>query len=198
MKYPLEPWRRRVTTWAVPLAVLLLGLVALVLYQAAFAGRVATLREQRESRVAELAALEGERESLQEFLDVAATGGAGIDELYGQHFATEAERFTRLIADVKELARRAGLQPTAFSYPRREMSDAGLVQRSISFSVGGTYDQLRTFVNFLELSDHFLILEQVELSQASEASRISIRLTLSTIFGESESRAARRLEEAAG
>ena len=64
------------------------------------------------------------------------------------------------------------------------MEDHGLVRRNVNFGVTGTYDQLRTFINFLELTDQFLTLESVNLGggAAERDPRLRIRLSLATYF----------------
>ena len=55
--------------------------------------------------------------------------------------------------------------------------------RSVSFSVDGDYAGLRRFINFLELSDLFLTLEEVSLSgRTGESNVLRISLRVSTLF----------------
>ncbi len=57
------------------------------------------------------------------------------------------------------------------------------MRRSITFSVTGNYEQVRRLVNFFELSDQFITLEQISLSGgASGNDQLSIRLLFSTLF----------------
>jgi hypothetical protein len=57
----------------------------------------------------------------------------------------------------------------------------GLVRRSIVFTVNGTYEELRRFVNFLELSDNFVTLEDVGLSERGSGGDLRIALRLSIL-----------------
>ena len=62
---------------------------------------------------------------------------------------------------------------------------SNLIKRTITFGVDGDYRQLRKFINFLELSHSFLILEEIGLrgdEQPTPTLRISLRL--STLFAE--------------
>ena len=102
--------------------------------------------------------------------------------LYLETFASESERFAAFIREVRALADRAGLEhPPGYNYPEElPEEDWGLIKRSVVFQVVGTYQQLRTFINLLELSDEFIVLEGVQLSDAD--ARLSIGLTISTFF----------------
>ena len=77
------------------------------------------------------------------------------------------------------------MAPQAINYPEEEIADFHLVERSFVFTVEGTYQQLRTFINFLELSPSFLILKEVTVTPASTTSnRLVLNLELATLFAE--------------
>lgn len=185
MRRPFEAWRRNPWLWGLPLGFCLLNLLILFFYRSFYAGDVERLEKDYLGAVQDLAALEQESAQIDAFLARAETQNESIHRLYQEHFQSEAERFTRAISEVKRLAREAGLDPTAFSYPERQLEQEGLIQRGINFTVQGTYRQLRTFINFLELSDQFLTLNDVTMSGGGSDPRdpqLSIRLTLSTVF----------------
>jgi hypothetical protein len=89
-------------------------------------------------------------------------------------------------SEIRELARRAGLEPAAMSYPTEEVEEYGLVKRYFTFGVSGTYVELRQFINLLELTPSFVVLEQVTLSGGTQGEELSIRLSLSTLFVEED------------
>jgi hypothetical protein len=104
-----------------------------------------------------------------------------VASFYQDRLSTESARLTRIIAEVKELASRAGLSPSQITYPSEPLEDYGLRRRGFVFQVDGTYADLRKLVNLLELSDSFLTLEKVDLSGA-DGGRLRIQLRLSTLF----------------
>ena len=109
-----------------------------------------------------------------------------VRTLYREGFATERERLTDLIGEVKELADRSGLRPGSISYPEATLEQYGLVEKSIVFTVEGDYSQLRGLVNLLEVTDTFVALDSISLSEATPNLRIDLRL--STLFSGNESR----------
>jgi hypothetical protein len=160
-------WRRHLGRWLPPLFICLVGAAILSTYGLVLASQ-ARFREGRvERRRAELDLLEASRSALAESVESAKVNQARIDEFYESRLSTESQRVTQIIAEVKTLARRAGLEPTVISYPDESLRNYNLVKRSIVFAVEGTYVELRRFINFLELSEFFLTLEEIQLGRTS-------------------------------
>ena len=176
-------WRRHMRGWLPPLLVFLAALGALAFYRLVFASEARAGGRQLKRRAGEVVRLTDERKRLEELVERLRDNQQDVEEFRSQRLATEAERLTRLIAEVKDLARRAGVEPSSVRYPEEAIKGVGLSRRSIVFSVDGTYVGLRRFINFLELSELFLILEEVSLAGRpgdSEALRISLQV--STLF----------------
>ena len=171
MKSPALAWHRHLWVWVVPAAFCLLGSLGLLLYQSSFAGRVEVLEADQASALADLEQIQTEYRDLERFLETAKLGRTGIGDLYADHFSTEPRRLTTAIAEIKRLARQAGLEPSSFAYPSDAVGRYGLQRRGVTFSVEGTYGELRTFINFLELTEQFFILESVRLGSAATGSR---------------------------
>lgn len=174
---------RRLWVWVPALVFLAANLALLSTYRLVYADRVEARRAALEEREADLAELQERSQELSEFVSTARGSRERLRDLYRERLATERDRFTAVTAEIRELARRAGLEPSAMSYPTQEIGEYGLVERRFTFSVEGTYEELRRFVNFLELTSSFVALEQVSLS-GEEGARLGIRLSLSTLFVE--------------
>lgn len=181
-----EVWRRTLWLWVVPLAFCLVGLVALGVYFQFFSGRVERLQSELQGAQQNLDRYRAERADGEAFLLRVQQQQRQVEELYVRQFRTEEERFTAAIQEVKRLARDAGLEPSNLAYPYSGKSTYDLAGRDINFSVEGTYRQVRTFINFLELSDHFLTLREVTLTGVSGEARreptLGIRLRVTTYF----------------
>jgi hypothetical protein len=174
-------WRARWWIWALPLAVVLINAVLLVVHPGRTGAGFAEMEEDLAAETKVLAALEEKERTMGTVLAEARSSREALHELYRDRFATEAERLTRLITEVKRLAQRAGLVPASISYPVQTIDQYGLVRMSLVFGVQGSYTQLRTLINLLELSDLFLVLEQVGL-RPSATSGLGINLQISTFF----------------
>lgn len=174
-----HPW-----TWGLPLGLLVVSLAFFLFYQVAYAGRVEALQDRFESEQAELEQRTAHRRELASYLDRAKASRGGIRSLYLDHFQTAAERQTTVHAEMLKLASAAGLEPSSLSFPADPIGDFELRQMGINFRVDGTYEQLRNFINLLELSDQFLTLRQVTLNSSGRGAspRLSITISASTVF----------------
>lgn len=172
-------WRRHLMLWLVPLIALVLGITSLGIYRASFAGRKESMDSLAEKAEAKWHALQEQRSQVESFLVRVETQKKSIDAVYNERFATESERFTRFLREVRELARMAGLDPSSFSYPNQVLESEGLVKRNVTFSISGSYEDLRRFVNFLELSDQFVTLEEISIAGQGQ---LDLRFSISTLF----------------
>lgn len=181
-------WKREWRLWLPALVLVLLNLGAFVVYRTLYAGG-AQARERRVQRARmSHEQLVKQREWAQNLARRTEQTQRRLAHLYGNRFKTEEQRITKVIAEVKALAERAGLDPPAIRYPDEPISSYGLIKRSIVFGVDGTYLALRRFINFLELTDSFVTLEEIRPSENSSArgSRLSINLEVSTLFLEDD------------
>lgn len=176
-------WRRRPWLWVPPLLFFLANLALFSTYRFVYAGKVESLRGRLADQMAQLERLETGAEERQALVDSAKGTREALDQLYSERLGSERVRFTKVTAEIRDLAKRSGLEPTSMSYPSEEIEDYGLVKRFFTFSVSGTYVELRQFINLLELTPTFVTLEQVSVA-GEEGNQLGIRLTLSTLFSE--------------
>jgi len=195
-----EIWRQRLWVWVPALVFFLANATAYTVYRFGFADRVASLRQDLEDEKQKLAPLVARKQKLDGLLTRSASNEVEVRKLYNETFATREQRLTEITTEVKTLARKAGLDPKSLSYPEQKIQRYGLIKRSFIFSVEGNYVELRKLINLLELSESFLTLEEVTLSEGtagqpgrpgrggmaavpeSPGSELRINLTLSTLF----------------
>lgn len=185
MRWRGSIWSRHLGLWVPALVFFVLNLAFFSTYRLVYAGRVEGLRSTVEQREERLASLQAQSREVAELVATARGSRVRMEELYRDRLSTQRNRFTAITSEIRELARRAGLEPAAMSYPSEEVEDYGLVKRYFTFGVSGTYVELRQFVNLLELTPSFVVLEQVTLS-GDEGAELDIRLNLSTLFVEEE------------
>jgi Tfp pilus assembly protein PilO len=167
-------WTQRLWVWVSALAFLAINGIGLLVYQFAYSDRVKTLQLDLRDQNQRLTGARADRQHLQDLLRQARINRERVWQLYDEHFSTRRRRLTGVTAEVKDLARRAGLQPRSISYPEEQIQQYGLIKRSFIFSVDGTYADLRKFVNLLELSDSFLTLEDISLSEEGPGRRAGL------------------------
>lgn len=198
MRDQSEIWRLRLWIWLPALLFFLANAVAFSVYRFGYANRVESLEADLGEAKEQLQPQSLRRKELERLIQRAGAAEAALRQLYDEQFSTRSERLTRATAEVKSLARKAGLNPRQLSYPEEAIEDYGLVKRSFVFAVEGTYLELRQFINLMELSDSFLTLEAVTLSEAGRDAGPELRMNLkiSTLFaregGAEEIGAARR------
>lgn len=177
-------WRRKAIVWALPLGFLLLNLSLFFGNRLVLGVRLIALESDLASRETRREALIAERDRKVDLLRRAGAAGEDLRVLYTERLAPKRERLTSVLAHVRELARRAGLEPESITYPETTLAEQGLEKLSFVFSVQGDFRSLRQFVSLLEASDEFLALEQIGVSEASgaTASNLQVRLTISTMF----------------
>lgn len=185
-------FRHRLWPWLAPLLFVIVNVVLYSTYQAAYAGRVDLLHDQSESEEETLNALREQRRALETVVERAQRGKDGIEALYQERFSTERKRLTQVIREVKDLAGRAGLGvPESISYPEEAIERHDLVKRQIVFVVEGNYMSLRQFINMLELSESFIVLEQISVTEAGP-STLRVSLQISTLFASEDGPERRR------
>jgi hypothetical protein len=187
MKNPSEIWRQRLWVWVPALVFFLANATAFTVYYFGFADRVQSLEEDLDREQKELAPLAARRQELERLLAGSRRNRQEVARLYSESFATRSQRLTDVTAEVKSLARKAGLDPQTLTYPEQDIEEYGLVKRSFAFSVEGTYLELRRFINLLELSSSFLTLEDVQLAGGGDengGAELRMTLRLSTLFAQ--------------
>lgn len=183
MSSVVSAWRRRWALWAPPLVLSLAATAALVIYRLEYAGESAGLERRLEEREGQLTKVREEKARQEALLERAASNQRAIDALYRERFSTRQSRLLLLVDEVKDMARRAGMQPQTISYPEEAIEEFGLVERSFVFSVDGTYQEMRAFLNFLDLSPSFLTIREISVQAASGApGLLRLNLKLSTLF----------------
>jgi hypothetical protein len=120
-----------------------------------------------------------------------------VQDIYTRQWATEDERLTALIAEVKRLAIASELVPKSISYARvvsanqtSKRTAAEIV--TIAFSVQGNYQQVRRLINLLELSRQFIIIDQIGLASAQDQV-LTLNLQLKTLFRDTNRAATKEL-----
>jgi hypothetical protein len=93
--------------------------------------------------------------------------------IYNERWATVPERFTALLNEVKRLETASQLIGRSHGFTQTEKDSRaapglGTNVVTISFSVQGTYSQVRRLINLLELSDQFVIIDGVSLSGSGD------------------------------
>ncbi|MEK6373077.1 MAG: GspMb/PilO family protein [Acidobacteriota bacterium] len=114
---------------------------------------------------------------------------ADLQNLYDERWSTQTRRFTLLFEEVKRLATASRFDPRSFNFSRTESTQSvnketgiGSTAVSVSFTVQGTYEQVRRLINLLELSDQFIIIDGLGLAGGSDTKMLTMNIRLKTLF----------------
>ncbi|MEM9290246.1 MAG: hypothetical protein AAGD01_01035 [Acidobacteriota bacterium] len=184
----LDVWQKHLRRWLPAALFFLINAALVITYLTGGYGSEVNLLDQRvQARQSNAAELENEAMALEGRLQRAQLNRDRVQELYSQRLSTQERRLTEMIAELRTLAAQAGLKPKQVSYPRQSLEEYDLVQMAFVFNVEGTYAELRQLINALQLTDSFLTLEEIGLSQSGGRSangQLSISLRISTLFAD--------------
>jgi len=135
---------------------------------------VARLTLQAKLRRAELARGEKIRSSLPQV-------GKDCDNFYQDTFLDKASGYSALESDLDSIASKAGLRISARTYKEAEVKGRGVTEISISTSVDGNYSSVIQFIDGLQQSKNFYLLNDLSLASA-KGGEIKVQLLLRTYF----------------
>ena len=103
------------------------------------------------------------------------------DRFYQQQFPPLATGYSSLETDLGEIAAHAGLKTTGVTFKQSPVEKRGVVEVQITAAVEGDYPSLIHFINGLERSKNFYLLNNLTLASASTGT-VRLNLELRTYF----------------
>jgi Tfp pilus assembly protein PilO len=103
------------------------------------------------------------------------------DAFFTTHFHPAGAGYSAISEDLGELSRTAGLRSDTITFHQHNPDARGLVQVDIDTAVEGDYDSLIQFLNKLEHSENFYVLDSLTLASSS-AGKLRLNLHLRTYF----------------
>jgi Tfp pilus assembly protein PilO len=176
-------WQRR-RLWLPAAILVVLDLLLLGGYELALAGKMGLQIGAVASRRQELAQIRERRLQREHLVTTARDARTAVDHLYHDQLGTQASRLTAVMLDVKRLAHQAGLGGVeAINYNDDVVPELPLDKKTIVFNATGTYEEMRAFINLLELSPSFLTLEEIRVQEDSAGNgQLQLQFRLSTLF----------------
>jgi Tfp pilus assembly protein PilO len=103
------------------------------------------------------------------------------DEFFTSHFHPSTAGYSAISEDLGDLSRASGLRSDTISFHQHTPDARGLMQVDISTAVEGDYDSLIQFLNKLEHSDNFYVLDSMALASSS-VGKLRLNVQLRTYF----------------
>ena len=91
------------------------------------------------------------------------------------------EELSDLVLEISNLASWSGFDIESVSYDPERDKDLDLLVYSLSFTVNGSYRQLKKFVHLLEASERIVVLNSVQLIEG-DGSSVAMRIKITTYF----------------
>ena len=105
------------------------------------------------------------------------------DTFFHQNFRPIASGYSSVVSDFGTLSRGAGLQAGNLSFHQHEPDKRGVTQVDILAVVDGDYSSVVRFINDLQHSDTFYVLDGLSLAAASgSGGQLKLNLQLRTYF----------------
>ncbi|HET7434004.1 MAG TPA: GspMb/PilO family protein [Thermoanaerobaculia bacterium] len=193
-------WRERRVLLIVLAVLLLANTIFFFTYRVQYQARLDDLTERRAQTEAQLATARAQRATAEAKLASYKKIEKDVAHIYNDEWATQDARLTAMIAEIKRLGTATGLVPAAYSFDQSEAKgeldktqgattaakkSVGAKEVGVSFTVDGNYEQIRRLINLFELSNQFMIIDQVALASRSGDS-LSLRLHVKTLFRDTE------------
>lgn len=103
------------------------------------------------------------------------------DAFFKEQLSPAAGGYSAVVADLGRIAEKAGLRTSGVSYNQQPVTDRGVIEVEIAATVEGDYPSLVRFINGLERSDSFYLLDKLVLA-SSTGGGIKLAFELRTYF----------------
>jgi Tfp pilus assembly protein PilO len=133
---------------------------------------------------------EGEVGAKEAFLAGLDLAKKEMERLRREVLSTRDRRMIEVQLEVARIAREFGINYKQVRYDNKKLPDEGLDAMTMIVPLEGGYANLRKFLQAVESSDKFLVIEQVALAQGHEGGAIlQLNIALATYFDDPEGRA---------
>jgi len=109
------------------------------------------------------------------------TAGKACDEFYRESFLDAGTGYSKIEADLGAIAAETGVKTTGFSFKQTDIKEKGTTEIQISATVDADYPALVRFINGLERSKNFYLLDSLRLASEGTGG-IKLALDLHTYF----------------
>ena len=102
-------------------------------------------------------------------------------KFYGDEFLMAGAGYSTIVRDLSKISKASGLRATNVTFKERSLESRGVTEVTVSATVEGDYVSVVRFINGLERSENFYLLDSLALA-SSTAGNIKLNLQLRTYF----------------
>jgi hypothetical protein len=103
------------------------------------------------------------------------------DRFYDNQLLGPSQGYAALVADLGNIAQKAGLETSGVRFSQKESSEHGVTQVDATAIIEGNYDALIRFINGLERSKNFYVLDSLQLASSNKG-QVKLNIRLHTYF----------------
>lgn len=159
------------------LAIVGLNLVVFLVYtlprsarQRGVTSRLTSLREEAERERTRVAGLRRRSDTIQ-------ANAADVEHFYRDLVSPRQEALLPILREIEDAAGQQGLETGHYTLTPEDVKGATLELTTITLPVNGTYRQLVAFLDELERSKHFVVVQKIDL-QRRQGTETALNLTL--------------------
>lgn len=106
-----------------------------------------------------------------------------LEEFYYEILGSKEERILKILEQVDSLANRYNLLKRDLIFDHKELEKEKVIQFDIVFPLRGSYSDIRDFINHIEKSTYFLIINRIDLASPDKSEDvITLNVHLRTYF----------------
>lgn len=106
-----------------------------------------------------------------------------LERFFSEDLATKRERLVAVQREIYGIARTFQVEAAQLKFDHEPVKGTNLVQLSVNIPLAGGYNNLRQFINKVEHSDLFLIIQSIQLQEGDRGgAMLNLNIRLSTYF----------------
>lgn len=166
---------------------LAINLVVALLVNAPRALMVTSRDEQSARLAAQVGQQNRDVSKLREEYARITSGNSGIQNFYDVVLSTKQQRLINFQKELRDIAKQFNINYDSVSYPREYFPKEKVAKFGAVMPMNGSYANLREFVERIEASQNFIVIEQIQLANSKEGGVIlSLGINLATYFVDPE------------
>jgi len=174
-----QPWKMYTSA---ALGVLLLADLALAIFLWQGSRQdPTTMRLERDRMALQARLLRADVERGEKIRASLPQAGKDCDAFYHQSFLDASSGYSQIESDLDAIAAQAGVNASGLSFKQAEVKDRGVTEITIHTSVDADYPAVIRFVNGIERSKNFYLLDSLRLGSAATGA-IKLDVELHTYF----------------
>ena len=183
------PWLKLAWAWVTAVVLCISAIVVLVWQTSGPGGRQAQIKGQIEELREDITRMEQMMAQAEEERTQVSRTTRRLGEIQKDVFGRFEERLTAVMREIGSASRSVGMLPEGFTYSVKEVWSSDAVRFSTTFSVIGTFEQVRELLILLQGSSQFLIIESIGFAGEEDprSNNLGIKLRVASFLTEVES-----------